>query len=96
MRNAPLLSDLELVILGFLRERPRSGYDIRKALSSASVSDSPGTVYPALHRLRNTVRLLRSTGAPRGRGGARGPRRVLMARRGHQNNVSFADGNLLG
>lgn len=47
MRNITVVSDLELAILGFLRQEPRSGYELRKVLSS----DSPGAVYPALKRL---------------------------------------------
>ncbi len=47
MRNMTVVSDLELAILGFLRDEPRSGYELRKVLSS----DSPGAVYPALKRL---------------------------------------------
>jgi len=47
MRSVTVVSDLELAILGFLSEEPRSGYELRKILPS----DSPGAVYPALRRL---------------------------------------------
>ena len=47
MKTQPVLSDLELSILGLLRERARSGYELRQMLDS-----SPGSVYPALRRLR--------------------------------------------
>jgi DNA-binding PadR family transcriptional regulator len=54
MRTTPVLSALELAILGSIRWRPSSGYDIRKSftLSSMPLGDSPGAVYPALRRLR--------------------------------------------
>ena len=48
MKTQPVLSDLELSILGLLRERPRSGYEIRHILDA-----SPGSVYPAIHRLES-------------------------------------------
>jgi DNA-binding PadR family transcriptional regulator len=46
MRTRPVLSSLELSILGAVRQTARSGYAIRKALDS-----SPGAIYPALRRL---------------------------------------------
>ncbi|HUP49047.1 MAG TPA: PadR family transcriptional regulator [Thermoanaerobaculia bacterium] len=46
MRHAPLLSDLEIQLLGLIREEARSGYALRKVLEA-----SPGAVYPALRRL---------------------------------------------
>ena len=46
MRQTAVLSDLELRILGLIREEPRSGYDLRKVLAS-----SPGSIYPAVKRL---------------------------------------------
>jgi len=51
MRNVTIVSDLELAILGLLRDEPRSGYELRKVLATISFSDSPGAVYPALRRL---------------------------------------------
>jgi DNA-binding PadR family transcriptional regulator len=47
MKTQPVLSDLELSILGLFRERPRSGYEIRHLLNA-----SPGAVYPAIRRLQ--------------------------------------------
>jgi DNA-binding PadR family transcriptional regulator len=46
MRHAPILSGLELRILGLIRESSRSGYDLRKLLGA-----SPGAIYPAVKRL---------------------------------------------
>ena len=46
MRHSPILSDLELNILGRIRELPQSGYALRKTLDA-----SPGAIYPALRRL---------------------------------------------
>ena len=46
MRQSPILSSLELSILGHIREQPQSGYSLRKTLAA-----SPGAVYPALRRL---------------------------------------------
>ena len=46
MRQTAVLSDLELRILGLIREAARSGYDLRKALGA-----SPGAIYPAVKRL---------------------------------------------
>jgi DNA-binding PadR family transcriptional regulator len=45
---------LEYALLSLLRLQPRSGYDLRKIFSTTpmrSFSDSPGAIYPALHRL---------------------------------------------
>jgi DNA-binding PadR family transcriptional regulator len=46
MRQTPVLSTLELALLGRIREEPQTGYAIRKTLPA-----SPGAVYPALKRL---------------------------------------------
>lgn len=46
MRHSPVLSSLELNILGRVREEGRSGYALRKVLDA-----SPGAIYPALRRL---------------------------------------------
>ena len=53
MRAAKMLAsgDLQLIILRLLREKPRHGYEIIKALeehSSGVYTPSPGMVYPAL------------------------------------------------
>src|SRR3954447_18311833 len=53
MKSTPLLSDLELALIGLIREQPRSGYALRKAIVDfPQFSDSPGAIYPALRRLR--------------------------------------------
>jgi DNA-binding PadR family transcriptional regulator len=47
-------SALEYALLGLLRQRAQSGYDLRKAFSTTPMrhfSDSPGSIYPALRRL---------------------------------------------
>ena len=47
-------STLGFALLGLIGQEPRSGYDLRKFFSSTpmiSFSDSPGAIYPALHRL---------------------------------------------
>src|SRR5258707_12894153 len=47
-------SALAFALLGLIWQEPRSGYDLRKFFSSTpmiSFSDSPGAIYPALHRL---------------------------------------------
>ena len=43
--------DLRLVILNFIAERPRHGYDLIRAIEDAvagAYSPSPGTIYPTL------------------------------------------------
>jgi len=48
-------SSLEYALLGLLRQKPQSGYDLRKAFASTPLrhfSDSPGSIYPALRRLQ--------------------------------------------
>jgi DNA-binding PadR family transcriptional regulator len=48
------LSLLEYVLLSLVRQQPRSGYDLRKVFAATPMrtfSDSPGAIYPALHRL---------------------------------------------
>jgi len=47
-------SSLEHALLGLLQQQPRSGYDLRKVFAATPMgtfSDSPGAIYPALHRL---------------------------------------------
>ena len=54
MKSTPVLSDLELALIGLIREQPRSGYALRKAIVDfPQFSDSPGAIYPALRRLRS-------------------------------------------
>lgn len=48
------LTNLEYLLLTLLREKPASGYTLRKAFASSPLghySDSPGSIYPALQRL---------------------------------------------
>jgi DNA-binding PadR family transcriptional regulator len=47
-------SILELALAGLLRQKPQSGYDLRKTFATTAMrhySDSPGSIYPALRRL---------------------------------------------
>ena len=65
-------STLAFALLGLIWQEPRSGYDLRKFFSSTpmiSFSDSPGAIYPALHRLeqRGLVRGLVAEGLRRRR-----------------------------
>ena len=49
------MSLLGYALLGLLYQAPRSGYDLRKIFSTtplSTFSDSPGSIYPALHRLQ--------------------------------------------
>jgi DNA-binding PadR family transcriptional regulator len=53
VKNNPS-STLAFALLGLIWQEPCSGYDLRKFFSSTpmiSFSDSPGAIYPALHRL---------------------------------------------
>src|SRR5688572_22121149 len=48
---------LGYILLGLLRKRAQSGYDLRRLFATTplmSYSDSPGAIYPALRRLRET------------------------------------------
>jgi DNA-binding PadR family transcriptional regulator len=48
------ISTLEMALLGLLRGKPQSGYDLRKTFTTTGMrhySDSPGSIYPALRRL---------------------------------------------
>jgi DNA-binding PadR family transcriptional regulator len=48
-------SFLEYALLGLLRQKPQSGYDLRKQFAATPLrhfSDSPGSIYPALRRLQ--------------------------------------------
>lgn len=52
----PTASNLEFALLGLLRQKPQSGYDLRKTFASTAMrhySDSPGSIYPALRRLQS-------------------------------------------
>jgi DNA-binding PadR family transcriptional regulator len=49
-------STLEMALLGLLRGKPQSGYDLRKTFTTTAMrhySDSPGSIYPALRRLES-------------------------------------------
>ena len=49
------LTNLEYLLLFQLHQKPASGYSLRKAFASTPLgyySDSPGSIYPALQRLR--------------------------------------------
>jgi len=51
----PPISTLEFALLGLLRQKPKSGYDLRKTFTDTAMSnysDSPGSIYPALRRLQ--------------------------------------------
>ena len=64
-------STLEMALLGLLRGKPQSGYDLRKTFTTTAMrhySDSPGSIYPALRRLEGR-------GWIRGAGPASGDRR---------------------
>jgi len=48
-------SQLEYALLGLLKQKPQSGYDLRKSFTTTPMrhfSDSPGSIYPALKRLQ--------------------------------------------
>jgi DNA-binding PadR family transcriptional regulator len=52
MRN---LTNLEFLLLALLHSQPASGYALRKSFATTPLghySDSPGSIYPALQRLR--------------------------------------------
>jgi DNA-binding PadR family transcriptional regulator len=47
-------STLEFALVGLLRQKAQSGYDLRKTFTTTGMrhySDSPGSIYPALKRL---------------------------------------------
>ena len=48
-------STLEFALVGLLRHKAQSGYDLRKTFTETAMrhySDSPGSIYPALRRLQ--------------------------------------------
>jgi len=66
------LTNLELVLLGILAQDPLSGYSLRKQFATTPLghfSDSPGSIYPALQRLRRRglLRILKEKPANRRR-----------------------------
>src|ERR1039458_8829965 len=67
MRTMNSASTLEFVLTGLLRQKPQSGYDLRKAFTTTAMrhfSDSPGSIYPALKRLNARGRLSSEPAAP--------------------------------
>jgi DNA-binding PadR family transcriptional regulator len=49
-------TNLEYLLLSHLQHKPASGYDLRKQFASTPLgyySDSPGSIYPALQRLKH-------------------------------------------
>jgi DNA-binding PadR family transcriptional regulator len=61
------LTNLEHMLLSLLHARPASGYALRKLFVSTPVghySDSPGSIYPALQRLRRRGLLRPVKGQP--------------------------------
>jgi DNA-binding PadR family transcriptional regulator len=62
-----LQSTLGFALLGLLRARPRSGYDLHRLFVETPVgrfSGSPGAIYPALRRLRERKLVAGSIEAP--------------------------------
>jgi DNA-binding PadR family transcriptional regulator len=60
------LTNLEYLLLFQIHQKPASGYSLRKAFTSTPLgyySDSPGSIYPALQRLRRR-NLIRPTQNP--------------------------------
>ncbi len=67
---------LELAILGFLRDRPLHGYDLRRRIAALMGHVRPvadGTLYPAIKRMEASGRLIRKDEP----GIAAAPRRTL-------------------
>jgi DNA-binding PadR family transcriptional regulator len=66
------LTNLEYLLLSLSRDQPASGYALRKAFADTPLghySDSPGSIYPALQRLRRRGLLRPVKGpSPNGRG----------------------------
>src|SRR5262245_20355774 len=63
---------LRSALLGLLAQGPRSGYDLRKQFAETPMqvfSDSPGSIYPALQRLRREGLIVEAS--PRRRSGRR-------------------------
>jgi DNA-binding PadR family transcriptional regulator len=80
-------STLEFVLLGLLHQGPRSGYDLRRILTSSPLrhfSSSPGAIYPALRRLAE--RKWVAVGAP---GGSRGRQEFRLTSRGRQSFLEW-------
>jgi len=57
MNKKPTISTLSLAVLGLIQQKPRCGYDLRKAFSTTPMghfSSSPGAIYPALKRMEKS------------------------------------------
>ncbi len=57
MNEETTISTLSLAVLGLIVQKPRSGYDLRKVFSTTPMghfSTSPGAIYPALKRIKNS------------------------------------------
>ena len=55
LRTVASAGSLDFAILGLLHQQPMSGYSVRKVFATTPMShfsDSPGSIYPALGRLR--------------------------------------------
>lgn len=64
------ITPLGFALLGLIREKPRSGYALRKVFETTpmgSYSSSPGSIYPALESLRKGG-LVQASGEGRGKG----------------------------
>lgn len=63
--KASSASALEFALLGLLRHQAQSGYDLRRTFATTPMrhfSDSPGSIYPALRRMK-ARRWLNASGA---------------------------------
>jgi DNA-binding PadR family transcriptional regulator len=66
----PKRSTLEYALLGLIRGRPQSGYDLRKVFEEtamAGYSGSPGAIYPALRRMEGRGWIATNASEPTGR-----------------------------
>jgi len=64
------ITSLGYALLGLIQQEPRSGYALRKVFETTPIgnySSSPGSIYPALDRLRK-ARLIEARGSRRGKG----------------------------
>src|SRR5262245_36984619 len=83
-------SPLEFMLLGLLREGPRSGYDLRQQIVQSPLrqfSSSPGAIYPALRRLAARGWVERGPA-----GGGRGRRELKLRARGRRAFVEWLCG----
>lgn len=81
---------LEYALLGLLNRQPSSGYDLRRLFLETPMgrfSDSPGSIYPALHRLERG-RLIAGTQAR----GARQRRTFCLSPSGRRTLLAWLTG----